>query len=94
MNEADGNLELLCECANIPEAYGVRAALEESGIRCLVQGEHTVMILGGGAMEANIRVLVAKENLAKAQELLEAFNSGENALAEGELPEEEEPGVG
>ena len=90
MGEADEKLELLCECGSIPEAYGVRSVLEESGIPCLVQGEHTVMILGRPAMEANVRVLVSKEDLPRAQGILEELNSGDNALEEGELPEEPE----
>jgi hypothetical protein len=92
MSDADGKLEVLVECGSVPEAYGIRSVLEESGIPCLVQGEHTVRILGSAAMEANVRVLVSKENLAAAQAILEELNSGEDALAEGELPETDEPG--
>lgn len=91
MGESDGNLELLTECGSVPEAYGVRAFLEESGIPCLVQGEHTVMILGRPAMESNVRVLVSPENLPRAKELLAALNDGENALPDDADVSELEP---
>lgn len=90
MAESDGNLELLSECGSVPEAYSIRAALEESGIPCLIQGEHMVMMLGRPAMEANVRVLVSEEHLARATAILEELNSGDNALEEGVLPEEPE----
>ncbi|QSQ27485.1 DUF2007 domain-containing protein [Pyxidicoccus parkwayensis] len=71
--EASSDLVVLKGCGDSAEAAMVRALLESHGIECVVQGENHRAMLGavmGGYIEVN--VLVASEDLERAQALLEA----------------------
>ena len=66
------------------EAALVEGALKEHGINCLKQSEHGAgFVLRAGAMFESFHIYVAKEDEARAREIIERFEISEIADDDG-----------
>ncbi|WP_338763892.1 DUF2007 domain-containing protein [Massilia sp. METH4] len=79
---------IAARCLDPVQAHVLRGCLEAAGIRAAVMDEHHSQVdqlispaLGGA------RVLVHERDLAAAKDVLAAFERGDLALRDGEMPE-------
>lgn len=76
------------------EAGALREYLQQNGVFCFIQGEHHSSIFGSsGVVAVPLNLLVPREDLERARELLIAFRDGEPIFEEEEEYDEPEESI-
>lgn len=79
-------LALLCRCHDAGEAYILRGVLETNGIECFLFDQHHAMAAPHLQMMVNIRLMVRRDDLKAAQDLIQYAKISALDLPPGEMP--------